>query len=80
MQTPNCDAGGCVSGHCLQGSEGVVCMCAVLMFECVCARTHKTSICVCENLYLHFLNFVCVRACNREVTLHTSSRVDGRLE
>jgi hypothetical protein len=38
------------------------------------------SICVRENLYLHFLNFVCVCACNREGTSHTSSRVDGRLE
>jgi hypothetical protein len=33
-----------------------------------------------ENLQLHFLIFVCVCACNREGTSHTSSRVDGRLE
>jgi hypothetical protein len=59
----------------------VSCACvAVLAFACeyVCARA--TSICVGENLYLHFLNFVCVCACNREGTSHTSSRVDGRLE
>ena len=43
---------------------------------CECARP---SICVRENLYLHFLNFV-VCACNREGTSHTSSRVDGGLE
>ena len=30
------------------------------MCVCVRARVHATSICVCENLYLHFLNFVCV--------------------
>ena len=43
---------------------------------CVCVQ----SMCVRENLYLHFLNLVCVRACNEEGTSHTSSRVDGRLE
>ena len=31
---------------------------------CVCVP----SICVRENLYLHFLNFVCVCACNRKGT------------
>jgi hypothetical protein len=40
----------------------------------------QPSICVRENLYLHFLNSVCVCVCNREDTSHTSSRVDGRLE
>ncbi len=48
------------------------------------ARVSAPSIRVRENLYLHFLNFVCVCdsvcACNREVTPHTSSRMDGRLE
>jgi hypothetical protein len=39
-----------------------------------------TSICVRENLHLHFLIFVCVCACNRESTSHTSLRVDVRLE
>ena len=47
---------------------------------CVCVRVRATSICVRENLRLHFLIFVCVCACNREGTSHTSSRVDGRLE
>jgi hypothetical protein len=32
--------------------------------------------CVRENLYLHFLNFACVCACNRKGTSHTSLRVD----
>ena len=59
----------------------VSCACvAVLVFACVCMRARTTSICVRENLYLHFLNFVCACACNREGTSHTSSRVDGRLE
>ena len=31
-------------------------------------------------LYLQFLIFVCVCACNREGTLHSSSRVDDRQE
>jgi hypothetical protein len=31
---------------------------------------HATSICVRENLHLHFLIFVCVFACNREGTSH----------
>ena len=45
----------------------VSCACvAVLMFVCVCVCAHATSICVRENLYLHFLNLVCVCACNRE--------------
>jgi hypothetical protein len=44
-------------------------------------KTLKVScVCVRENLHLHFLIFVCVFACNREGTSHTSSRVDGRLE
>jgi hypothetical protein len=59
----------------------VSCACvAVVVFACVCVCARATSICVRENLYLHFLNFVCVRACNREGTSHTSSRVDGRVE
>jgi hypothetical protein len=61
----------------------VSCACVpVLVFACVfvCVCVHTTSICVRENLHLHFLIFVCVFACNREGTLHTSSRVDGRLE
>jgi hypothetical protein len=29
----------------------------------VCARARAPSICVRENLYLHFLNFVCVCVC-----------------
>ena len=36
----------------------------------MCVRA--TSICVRENLHLHFLIFVCVCACNREGTSHTS--------
>jgi hypothetical protein len=32
------------------------------------------------NWRMHFLIFVCVCACNREGTSHSSSRVDGRLE
>jgi hypothetical protein len=70
----------------------VSCACvAVLVFACVCVCV---CVCVCmshcvpciyvrENLYLHFLNFVCVCVqlyCNREGKSHTSSRVDGRLE
>jgi hypothetical protein len=61
----------------------VSCACVpVLVFACVCVCVcvHATSICVRENLHLHFLIFVCVFACNREGTSHTSSRVDGRLE
>ena len=59
----------------------VSCACvAVLVFACVCMRARTTSICVRENLHLHFLIFVCVFACNREGTSHTSSRVDGRFE
>ena len=53
---------------------------AVLVFACMCLCARATSICVRKNLYLHFLNFVCVCACNSEDTSHTSSRVDGRLE
>jgi hypothetical protein len=59
---------------------------ACLMMICsngpssVCVCVHATSICVRENLHLHFLIFFCVFACNREGTSHTSSRVDGRLE
>jgi hypothetical protein len=52
-----------------------VCVCV-----CVCVCVRATSICVRENLLLHFLIFVCVCACNRGGTSHTSSRVDGRLE
>jgi hypothetical protein len=59
----------------------VSCACVpVLVFACVCVCVHATSICVRENLHLHFLIFVCVFACNREGTSHTSSKVDGRLE
>ena len=61
----------------------VSCACVpVLVFACVCvcACVRATSICVRENLRLHFLIFVCVCACNREGTSHTSSKVDGRLE
>ena len=57
----------------------VSCAC-VGVLVCWCVSVRATSICVRENLYLHFLNFVCVCACNREGTLHSSSRVDGRLE
>jgi hypothetical protein len=53
---------------------------AELVFACACVCARAQSICVRENLYLHFLNFVCVCACNREDTSHTSSKVDGRLE
>jgi hypothetical protein len=78
---PKCDAGGCASRHRHQDSEGVVCMCSCVgVCVCVCVCVHATSICVRENLHLHFLIFVCVFACNREGTSHTSSRVDGRLE
>jgi hypothetical protein len=46
----------------------------------VCVCVCVPSVCVLENLYLHFLNFVRVCACNREgSTSHTSVRVDGRL-
>jgi hypothetical protein len=38
---------------------------AVLVFACMCLCARATSICVRKNLYLHFLNFVCVSACNR---------------
>ena len=71
------------SRHCLQDSEGVVCMCSCVgVCVCVFVSVRATSICVRENLHLHFLIFVCVCvcACNREGTSHTSSRVDGRLE
>ena len=44
------------------------------------AAADETKKLVRENLHLHFLMFVCVCACNREGTSHTSSRVDGRLE
>ena len=57
------------------------CMCSCVgVCVCVCMCVRATSICVRENLHLHFLIFVCVFACNREGTSHTSSRVDGRLE
>ena len=37
-----CDAGGCVSRHCLQDYEGVVCMCCCVCFcVCVCARARE---------------------------------------
>ena len=49
----------------------------VLVCVCVCVCVRATSICVRENLHLHFLIFV---LCTREGTSHTSSRVDGRLE
>ena len=50
----------------------------VCVFECVFECACSPSICVRENLYLLFwILFVCVRACNREDTSHTSSRVDG---
>ncbi len=76
----NCDAGACASRHCHQDSEGVVCMCfcvgvCVCVYVCVCVCV--PSICVRENLYLHF---VCVCVCNMEGTSHTSSRMDGKLE
>ena len=72
--------------HCLQVSEGVVCMCFcvgvcvcvcewVCVFVCVqsiCAKVVRISICI-----FWFL-FVCVRATGK--SSHTSSRVDGRLE
>ena len=59
----------------------VWCVCvSVLLFFRVCVCVCVPSIIVREKLYLHFLNFVCVRACNREGTSHKSSRVDGRLE
>jgi hypothetical protein len=39
----------------------VSCACvAVLVFACVCVCARAPSICVRENLYLHFLKFVCV--------------------
>ena len=43
----------------------------------MCVHARAPSICVRENLYLHFLNFVGVCACNREATSPTSSRVSG---
>jgi hypothetical protein len=42
----------------------VSCACvAVLVFACVRVCASAPSICVRENLYLHFLNFVCVCVC-----------------
>ena len=39
----------------------VSCACVpVLVFVCVCLCVRATSICVRENLHLHFLIFVCV--------------------
>jgi hypothetical protein len=60
----------------------VSCACVpVLVFVCVCVYVRARDVtCVRENLHLHFLIFVCVCPYNREGTLHTSSRVDGRLE
>jgi hypothetical protein len=61
------------------------CAC-VAVFVCVCVcvcGVLARRLCVRENLYLHFRNFVCVCVqlyCSREGTSHTSSRVDGRLE
>jgi hypothetical protein len=47
------------------------CLC-VLVFACVCVCVCVSQcvpcICVRENLYLHFLNFVCVCACNYTAT------------
>jgi hypothetical protein len=43
-----------------------VCLC---VFVCVCVCVCVPSICVRENLYLHFLNFVCVCACNKEAVV-----------
>jgi hypothetical protein len=49
----------------------VSCACvAVLVFVCVCVCARAKSICVRENLYLHFLIFVYACACNREGTSH----------
>ena len=44
----------------LKVSDSVVCMC-FCVGVCVCLRAcvHATSICVRENLHLHFLIFVC---------------------
>jgi hypothetical protein len=63
-------------------SERIGACISVLVFACVCVCVCvcRLSICVRENLYLHFLNFVCACACNREGTSHASSRVDGKLE
>jgi hypothetical protein len=48
----DCDAGGCASRHCLQDSEGVVCMCCCVgVCVCVCARARRRyvflKICIC---------------------------------
>ena len=48
-----------------------VCVCVL---ACAQRRYVFVRICICIFLFL----FVC--ACNREVTSHTSSKVDGRLE
>jgi hypothetical protein len=63
-----CDAGGCTWRHCLSESEleseGVVCTCCCVgVCVCVCMCARAPSMCVRENLYLHFLNFVCVCVC-----------------
>ena len=68
------------SRHCLlQDSEGVVCMCCYVCVVCVCACVAVLVLCVCarardvecvrENLYLPFLNFVCVCVCNLHAAL-----------
>ena len=41
-----------------------VCVC-VCLCVCVCVCVCVCRLCVRENFYLHFLNFVCVCACNR---------------
>jgi len=55
------------SRHCLQDSEGVVCMCSCVgVCVCVFVSVRATSICVRENLHLHFLIFVCVCVCMQQ--------------
>jgi hypothetical protein len=49
-----------------------------VLFSRALSHPKHSRPCVRENLHLHFLIFVCVFACNREGTSHTSSRVDGR--
>ena len=45
------------------------CACvSVLVFVCVCVCVCVCRLCVRENLYLHFLNFVWVCACNCTAT------------
>jgi hypothetical protein len=56
----------------------VSCAC-VAVCVCVCVRARAQRRCVLKKEFVFAFSEFCLR-CNREITSHTSSRVDGRLE